>query len=103
MRRAAKKDTNQTQVTDELRACGLKVAFTHVLGQGAPDFLVGGWRLDYTGGTSIGPALLWVELKSPGGRLTPAEERFHQEWAGLPIMVCQSADPILIWFGRIGP
>lgn len=101
MRRAAKKDANQTDVVRILRQCGLKVALTHQLGDGKPDFVVSGEKLDYLAGLSRGPAMLWVELKSPGGKLTPAEEKFHQEWEGLPIMVCQSADPILIWFGRL--
>ncbi len=103
MRRASKVDTNQTDVVATLRACGLKVAFTHTLGEGKPDFVVSGYKLDYLGGVNRGPRLLWVELKSPGGKLTPAEEKFHQEWAGMPIMICETAEPILIWFGRLRP
>ena len=95
-----KTDANQAKTIAALRAVGLKVATTHRLGQGKGDYIVGGYRWHKE------PALLWVEEKSPGEKLTPAEVKFHAEWAGLPLLVVgvddDPVDEILRWFGLIG-
>lgn len=60
MRRRRKVDANQAEIVEGLRACGWFVEVLSDVGRGVPDLLVGGrgiWCL--------------VEIKSPGGRLTP--------------------------------
>jgi len=88
-------DTNQAAIVAELRALGYRVADTHALGQGAPDILVGAT-------CNSQPALLWVEIKTQRGKLTPDECRFHEEWKGLPVIVARSAEDVLRWFGWNG-
>jgi hypothetical protein len=65
------------------------------LGKGAPDILVG---FSHNDGT---PALVWVEIKTARGRLTKEERRFHDEWAGLPVIVARRVEDVLKWFGRV--
>ena len=91
-RRAARVDTNQASIVEELRARGFLVAITHRLGGGFPDIVVAGrdW-----GGT---PQVLLVEIKSKGGRLTPAEKKFMEEWRVFAIVAYSVAD-ILRGFG----
>lgn len=86
MRRAAKKDANQTQIARELRAFGMSVRHTHTIGKGFPDIVVG-WR---------GVTLL-VELKTDNGRMTDDEMIFFETWRGAAIMA-KSSEEILRWF-----
>lgn len=74
MRRAARRDENERKVIDALRACGAYVK--QINDEGAFDLLV-----SYRGFT----LLLEVKdgSKSPSARaLTPAEQKFHDEWPG---------------------
>jgi hypothetical protein len=69
-------DANQNEIVKALRNMGASVWITSALGQGAPDFVVGLRSLN-----------ILVELKDgkkrPSQRkLTPSEERFHNEWKG---------------------
>lgn len=78
----AKKDANQTEVTDLLRKLGVSVAFTHQLGKGFPDFVIGYAGLD---------AL--VELKTDDKKkLTEHEERFCDNWQGCYIVGISASD-----------
>ena len=88
MRRRSKIDANQKQITTQLRKIDCKVAITSMLGKGYPDLLV-----------AYNLRLFWIELKDgtkpPSQRkLTPDEEKFHQEWQGY-VYVCESLDDIL--------
>lgn len=85
MRRAAKIDANQTQIVEALRAYGATVRVV-TQGNGLPDLLVG-----YRGHT------LLLEVKDgrkvPSARkLTPAEEKFFQEWTGGLLAKVESVD-----------
>ena len=74
MRRSARRDDNERKVIDALRACGAYVK--QINDEGAFDLLV-----SYRGFT----LLLEVKdgAKSPSARaLTPAEQKFHDEWPG---------------------
>jgi len=72
-RTAARKDTNHNEIADAFQRCGWYWKDTYQLG-------------------------LWVnviiEIKAPGGRLTPAEQEFHEIWPG-PVEVVTSLDDVL--------
>jgi hypothetical protein len=94
VRRAARKDANQTEMVKALRRHEFKVAITHRLGDGMPDIIASG-PLAATGRW----ALLWVEVKSPGGVLTPDEREFHDRWHDAPVIVAYNHHDVLAWFG----
>ena len=71
MRRAARADTNQTEIVAAYRRLGASVQHLHTIGQGCPDLLVG-----------IGGLNVLVEVKHGKGKLTPDEERWHDLWRG---------------------
>lgn len=75
MRRAAKADRNQPEVTAALRAAGWTVRPTHMVGQGYPDL----------NAAKHGVNLL-VEVKMPGEKLSDDERKFHGSWDG-PILI----------------
>ena len=75
-RRAARTDANQQEVVAALRQAGASVTPTHMVGGGFPDCVVGYRGVTYT-----------LEIKDgnkpPSARkLTPDEERWHEEWRG---------------------
>jgi len=72
--RAAKVDKNQPVVVAALRALGFKVQPTHVVGRGVPDFIVQGESHDSC-------RLMWIELKCAGGKLTPDEREWLDDWS----------------------
>ena len=71
MRRRAKVDRNQPEVTAALRAAGWKVRPLHMVGEGWPDLCAAQDDIN-----------VLVEVKMPGEKLTPAEEKFWAEWPG---------------------
>ena len=79
----AHKDTVQTPIVKALRQVGAFVAVTHTLGGGFPDIVVG-----YDN--------VWtpLELKTPGGTLTPEEELFwlRARRAGCDIQLAYSTE-----------
>ena len=82
MRRAARRDANERRVIDALRACGAYVK--QINDEGLADLLV-----FYRGHTLI------LEVKDgdkpPSARaLTPAEQKFHDEWPGQNLYIVNS-------------
>lgn len=82
MRRAARRDANERRVIDALRACGAYVK--QINDEGLADLLV-----FYRGHTLI------LEVKDgdkpPSARaLTPAEQKFHDEWPGQNLFIVNS-------------
>ena len=82
MRRAARRDANERRVIDALRACGAYVK--QINDEGLADLLV-----FYRGHTLI------IEVKDgdkpPSARaLTPAEQKFHDEWPGQNLYIVNS-------------
>jgi hypothetical protein len=82
MRRAARRDANERRVIDALRACGAYVK--QINDEGLADLLV-----FYRGHTLI------LEVKDgdkpPSARaLTPAEQKFHNEWPGQNLYIVNS-------------
>jgi len=85
MRRAARVDDNQQQIVEALRAIGATVRVV-TQGGGLPDLLVG------CRGNTI---LMEVKdgKKPPSARvLTPAEQKFFDEWRGGLVVVVNSIE-----------
>lgn len=88
MRRAARKDDNQTRIVEELRSLGLSVAVTHMLGNGFPDICVG-----YRGRN-------WLfEIKDPDKppskrKLTSDEYDWHYSWKGQIDVIHNAAEAL---------
>jgi len=90
MRRAAKVDTNQTEIVDALRAVGAVVTSIHRHGYGVPDILVsyrGVWYL--------------MEIKTTTGKLTPAENEFIERHHNATVNVVRYVDDALEAIGAI--
>jgi len=85
MRHAARIDANQEQIVAALRAMGATVRIV-TQGNGLPDLLVG-----FRGVTIL------MEVKDgqkvPSARkLTPAEQKFFEEWRGGIVAIVNSVD-----------
>lgn len=90
---AARADANQPEIVDILRTFGYLVAHTHTLGRGLPDIIVSGYHHGHRA-----RALLWVEIKTPGGTFTSDEDKFLLKWEKEPVIVARSITDILEWF-----
>ena len=87
---AKKVDANQAQIVEALRAAGASVTDLSRFGQGVPDLLVGYNRRVYL-----------LEVKSADGKLTPAEERWQNEWRGQSAVV-RTVEQALYVIGALG-
>lgn len=74
MRRDARKDTNQAEIVEGLRKIGASVEIESA--KGRPDLLVGFRRKNFL-----------MEVKAPGGELTPAQLDFFATWRGQAAIV----------------
>ena len=88
MRRAARTDSNQTEIVKALRAIGCSVQSLAAVGKGCPDLLVG-WQ-----GRNV-----LMEIKDgdkcPSARkLTEDETRWHAGWKGRVFVVKDVAGAI---------
>lgn len=83
MRINARVDSNQREITLALRAAGATVENIAPLGKGRPDLLVG-----YHGNNYL------LEVKSKGGKLTPAEEEWHIKWRGQKSIVFTTTEAL---------
>ena len=93
MRRAAKVDRNQAEITAALRTVGASVQSLAAVGNGVPDLLVGFRRATY---------LLEVKdgKKPPSAReLTPDQVTWHMGWIGGPCVVVNSTEEALAAIG----
>lgn len=86
MRRAARVDGNQALIVDTLRGLGASVHHLHSVGMGCPDLLVGYRRANHL-----------VEVKSPGGKLSPGQVEWHDEWRGAKPVVLRSREDAIEW------
>jgi hypothetical protein len=96
LRKAARTDANQAEIVDALRAVGCAVAITSSAGDGFPDLVVsrrerGAYR----------PTVYLIECKdgqkAPSDRaLTPAQKRFHAEFAGCCYVANSVSDALAI-------
>lgn len=72
MRYAARRDANDADITTAVRAAGFTVYDLGTAGQGVPDKLV------------TAPGLpVFIEIKTPKGRLRRGQERFQQAFEPL--------------------
>lgn len=69
MRRAARTDANHARIMACFRKLGCRVLDLSRVGQGCSDLLVG-----------LGGVNWLVEVKTPKGKPTAAQERFCQDW-----------------------
>jgi hypothetical protein len=93
-------DSNQNAVVKKFRALGCIVLILSEIGRGAPDLLVAVPKYDVNINESIGNLLL-VEIKDgskpPSARkLTPDEQKFHDEWVGFVYIVNNEEDVQLL-------
>jgi len=65
----AKRDDNEVEIVNALRAIGASVA--HLSSKGIPDLLV-----------SFKNKLYLMEVKKPKGKLTIDQIKFHESWKG---------------------
>lgn len=87
MRRAAKVDTNQRPIVEQLRGIfGPDCVFDlSAVGQGCPDIMVG-----------VRGVNLLMEIKTPTGKLTDDQIIFHRTWPGQVAVVRSLADALAI-------
>ena len=92
-RRAAKVDESQPAIVDALRKRGAKVWSLATVGRGFPDLLVVA--------PGMGARSVWalLEVKTPGGRLTPAQVEWHAANPGVAHVVTTPDEAIAIVFG----
>jgi hypothetical protein len=89
LRRTGRVDANQGEIVEALRRAGRHVLLLSSVGKGCPDLLVS-WS---------GRAIL-MEVKTPGGRLTPDQEAFVARYPG-PFVVVRSAAEALAATGVV--
>jgi hypothetical protein len=87
-----KRDANEREIVEALRAAGHLVQHLEQ-GAGVPDLLV------FAGGR-----LVLLEVKDgPKKKLTPAQVKWHAQWAGTPLFVVDSVSAALAAVGDIDP
>ena len=82
MRRAAKRDKNESEIVDALRAVGCSVDFLN--GKGTPDLLCG-----VRGKTFL------LEVKGYAGQLTDDQIDWRRKWRGEPPTLVRSVEDAL--------
>lgn len=87
MNTVSKADHNQREIVEALRKAGATVLHLHTVGRGCPDILAGYDGEDYL-----------IEIKMPGGVLTPDQAEFFRTWQGHAYVV-RSADEALRLIG----
>lgn len=91
---ARKVDTNQAQIVAELSAHGFDVDLVYRL-PGLYDLVVCGVRQ----GLDSRPCCVRVEVKQPGEKLTPAEEKVHAKAQHKrALIIAYNAQDVLDWF-----
>ena len=82
-------DSTQASIFRAWRQVGATVQSLHTVGDGAPDALVGFRGMNYV-----------AEIKTPRGRLTPAQVRWHRDWRG-QVAIVETVDEALAVLGVI--
>jgi Holliday junction resolvase len=84
---ASRTDANQRQIVAALRQAGFSVCLLSAAGHGGvpgcPDLVCGGRGTNWL-----------IEVKAPGGKLTPDQVRWHAEWRG-QVAIVRSVDDAL--------
>lgn len=79
-----KKDNNHDEIVDALKKAGAKVASLTSIKYGCPDILIG-WK----------GRMIFAEIKSKKGKLSPAQIRFFEEW-GDSVTILRSIDDAMM-------
>ena len=82
------RDKTHKPIVEALRSVGASVVILADVGGDCPDIMVG-----YGGKTFL------MELKSPGGKVTPGQIDFQAKWRGGPLRVVESIDAALRFIG----
>ena len=88
MFRAARVDSNQSEVTKALRKMGASVQLLHSVGKGCPDLLVG-----YKGGNYL-LEIKDGEKKESQRKLTAEQTIWHFDWKGQVAVVTSPQEAI---------
>ena len=92
---ARRVDTNddgtslQADIASGLRAVGCHVVALHAVGHGCPDLSVSHARYGHN---------VWLEVKGPAGKVSPAQREWHAACHG-PVFVVRSLDDALTVLG----
>lgn len=94
MRMRARKDANHKEIAQVFTVLGFTVLDTSMIGDGAPDMIVGYKNTNFL-----------IEIKDgskppSARRLTPDEQDFHAKWKG-PIAIISSVDEALDLINRV--
>lgn len=85
MRKYGQVDSNQREIVSALRAIGCSVLSLAPMGNGCLDLLVGYHGLNFL-----------LEVKVPGGKLTPDQEKFFATWRGQAAKIERFEDALRI-------
>ncbi len=85
MKSGGKPDGNQDDIVSALRRAGYSVAITSDVGGGFTDLVLG----------RNGRNLL-MEIKVKGGKLTPKQQQFHDDWKGRACIAYGIADALIL-------
>jgi hypothetical protein len=88
--RAKRRDVNQSEIVEALRKAGYELEDLADNGKGIPDLLV------------ESKSHIWVllEIKAPGGKLTPAEHAFFERHQA-PHYIARSPEEAIEWMEYI--
>lgn len=89
MHKHGRLDANHKEIVAALRQAGATVQSLADVGNGCVDVLAGYREVNYL-----------LEIKSPGGKLTPDEAKWHQAWGGT-VYTVYSAEEALKAIGAI--
>lgn len=81
MRRAARIDSNQSEIVEKLRDCGYSVQILSTVGDGCPDILCGAHQINVILEIKDG------SRKPSKQKLTPDEQKWHIAWKGQKAVV----------------
>jgi hypothetical protein len=84
MRRAAKVDKNQAELVKAWRELGGEVLHLHMLGEGAPDLLMG-----------MAGDIELVEVKSEDGALNQRQIEWRRWWRGRPPRLIRTVEELV--------
>jgi Holliday junction resolvase len=85
-RRAARRDLNEREVIEALKAVGASVV--QISETGAPDLLIGFRQQTFL-----------AEVKSPKGKLTDDQLKWHKAWEGRQVSVIRTVEEALQLIG----
>jgi hypothetical protein len=83
----ARRDSNERIIIEALEARGFSV--TQINGRGVPDLLL-----------SKGGHCWLAEVKTPKGKLNPAQQMWHERWLGPAPVILRTVEEAMAWEPR---